>query len=429
MVTEAERELITAAVDGELSADRQAAFHRLLAESVAALGLYQLLCRDRERLRDLPRAAAPPALGDRVMGRVRGAGRPVVPSRRADPFWRPAWVPLGVAASLLLIVGGASFTYFQSRAFSARTSEQVHALPKVPPHLESTPDPGPVALSPVPAPNREVTPLPRSAAREVARNLPPTARTPVEVAPTPRASRITDVLTSPVGSEAAPFSAVQVRLPLLLPLADLDGEDGRRRIAGELVGDPAFRIDLFVSDPNRAADGLMAAAKRSGVSLGIDAVAHERLKKRLPFGWAVVTDALTPAEIAGWLAAARADADAAPAVPRLAGAVHVIPAGPVEQKEWRELTGAEPAWTKSAKADAPSQPKPVTAGTADQVAGALQKGPAGKVERPALLVTYLPREGRVNAAFSREAKLFTERTAERRPNAVPVVIVVRPANP
>src|SRR5688572_18767656 len=143
MLTEVERELITAAADGELSAERQAAFHRLLADSVAALGLYQLLCRDRERLRELPCVAAPPALADQVMDRVRGAGRPVMPSRRAEPFRRSAWAPLGVAASLLLIVGGASFTYFQSRAFSSRTSEQANALPKVPPHVEPTPDPGP----------------------------------------------------------------------------------------------------------------------------------------------------------------------------------------------------------------------------------------------------------------------------------------------
>src|SRR5207249_6466932 len=127
-------------------------------------------------------------------------------------------------------------------------------------------------------------------------------------------------------------------------------------------------------DPNRAAEVLVASARKANVALSVDTTAHERLRKRLPFAWAVVTDALAPADVAAWLAAARNEAEAGPANGRLSGSLHVVPAGRVEEKEWRELLGGEPAWAKPNRAEA--APKSVSAATRDQGASAPQKSGA-----------------------------------------------------
>jgi hypothetical protein len=73
-------------------------------------------------------------------------------------------------------------------------------------------------------------------------------------------------------------------------------------------------------------------------------------------------------------------------------------------------------------------PKSITSGTADQVANNLQRGSAAKAEKHALLLTYLPKEVRVNAALSAEVRHFADRRGERRPNTVSLLIVVRPPN-
>jgi hypothetical protein len=197
-------------------------------------------------------------------------------------------------------------------------------------------------------------------------------------------------------------------------------------VSTELAREPAVRIDLFVNDPVRAADALtVAAGKTVKLSVLIDAVTHERLRKRLPFGWAIVTDSLTPAEVADWLSALPAEAAAgSPAVP-LSGAAHFFPAGTAEQKEWRDLTGGDPTWAKPGKPDA--APRSITADTADHVAGTLLK--SGNPHRQALLTTYIPREARVPPAVSREARQFTDRRGERAAKAVSVLIVIRQSAP
>jgi hypothetical protein len=417
MLTEAERELVAAAVDGELTPDEQADFRKLIAESADAHALYLCLCRDRARLRKLPPQRAPEAVFAEVMARVREHARPAGPARPAVAPRHPVWLPLGLAASLFVCISGASYLYFQSLANANRITAQAHALPREPDAAKPTDDTTQAVVH-VPGPvRRERTPQPRPVAEAVATAIP----TP-EVAPVPRSVAADSILTSSVGPDV-PFTAVQVRLPVLVSFADLANDDARRRVAAELARESAFRIDLFAADQHKAAEALVASGRSVGLTVTIDAVANERLKKKLPFAWAVCVESLTPDEVADWLAtAARPDAAGLPPV----GTAHVLPAGKPDQKEWRELLGVEPAWAKRAEASAPA--KPISAGTADQVASALEKTGAAKSERHAIVVTYLPRDGRIAAALSKEVKLFTERRGERKPAAVAVMIVVRPPN-
>jgi len=101
---------------------------------------------------------------------------------------------------------------------------------------------------------------------------------------------------------------------------------------------------------------------------------------------------------------------------------HVIPAQQAEQRDLRDLLGVDPGLWKRPK----TALKPISANTVDQIVANLLKGKA--VERPALLMTYSPANARSAAATSKEIKSFLERREERKPNAVPVMIVIRISN-
>jgi hypothetical protein len=407
MLTRAEQELITAAIDGELSPDDAARFRRLTTESSVALALYTALVRDRDRLRGLPRVAAPPGLAAAVIGGV----RPAEPRRKLPE--RVRWLPIAVAASFLLAVAGGTY-FLAGRSADRRPLAQTDPLA---PQGVVVPPPEIEHRAPRPEP-RPVAPLPRAA------SLPPS---PVAKAPSPQPP----LPAPPAAFGAAPgdpapeLDLVQLRLPVLLPVADLYRDDAKAVVRAELARDPAFRIDLFARDTNRAAELLTAAGKAVRLTVLTEAVAGERLKRKFPSAWAVFTDALTPDEVAKWLAAvAAADEKASAKSPagRVFESAHVVPAQPPEQREARDLFGIDLGPVRRSRSPT-TPPKAVSAGTADQVASALQKG----ADKPAVLVTYLPPAARVNPAVSKELKAFHDRRGERKPGTVAVIVVIRPA--
>jgi hypothetical protein len=70
----------------------------------------------------------------------------------------------------------------------------------------------------------------------------------------------------------------------------------------------------------------------------------------------------------------------------------------------------------------------MSTGTANQITRALTD-PTGKGgDKSAVLMTYAPSQVRTRPGDSRELRQFFERRGERRPNAVPVLIVIRQAN-
>src|SRR5690349_13009615 len=107
MLTEADRELIAAALDGELAPAEEAAFRRLLAESVEAGTLFRQLQAQARRLRSLTPIPAPTELTARVIVKVRQLPR-ATPAP-AGPRRRSAWLPFAVAASALLAISAGSF--------------------------------------------------------------------------------------------------------------------------------------------------------------------------------------------------------------------------------------------------------------------------------------------------------------------------------
>src|SRR6266542_1505408 len=108
MLTDADRELITAAVDGALDDRQEPAFRALVADSAEAAALYNRLQGDARRLRESRRVPAPADLAEEVTASVRNLPR-ATPSSRRPAARRPSWLTYSVAASLFLAVSAGTY--------------------------------------------------------------------------------------------------------------------------------------------------------------------------------------------------------------------------------------------------------------------------------------------------------------------------------
>src|SRR4051812_11876856 len=112
MLAEKELELLTAYVDGELSARRQRLVLKLLRKSPEARAFLGKLQQDSDALLELP---PPPSTPDVTLSVMQAIGQ-----RRLSPGGRPArpagtvplWRVAAAAAAVLLLAGAGSFLFF-----------------------------------------------------------------------------------------------------------------------------------------------------------------------------------------------------------------------------------------------------------------------------------------------------------------------------
>ncbi len=423
MLTEADRELITAAVDGELPPDREQAARRLLAESAEATALFGRLQADSRRLRALPRVPAPPAVAVAVAARVRPV--PVATPASAVPAIQPTarragWLAYAVAASVLLAVAAGSFwVTLREDGADAVWVAQRQSLPHTP-----EPATGRFAQSPAVPPEAlpELLPTPRYATRpnpgDEGYAVLPSPAPAVEAAPLPRQAGAGEVVGSSLSGDPKPFRSVEVRVPLVAVASDLDREDVRSQLLDELARDPAFRLDLFVRDVHRAADAFQAAARAAGVNVAVDSAVPVYLRKKAPVVLAVYTEALSAEDIVKLLGQVAKQARAGAKGQAAFGTAHLVPAREAEQRDLHDLLGRDPGLWKRPRAGGP---KAVSSGTVEQLTASLDRG--GK---PALMLVYLPVALRVNPNASKEVRAFLDHRDERKPTAIPLLIVIRP---
>src|SRR5262249_36554299 len=219
--------------------------------------------------------------------------------------------------------------------------------------------------------------------------------------------------------------------------SDFDREDTRQMLAEELARDPAFRIDLFTRDPARAASVLRESAKAAGLAVFADATTIDRLGKRQGSWVVVYTDALTPEELAAFFG--RLCADDAKISPRVFEALHAVPVTQADQRELKSILGTDPGLYKRALIEKPEKSerpgangKSISAGTADEIVKSVTSGqPAGQGKPPEkhrVLLTWEPMASRTMPSGSAELKQFLAKRGDRKANAVPVIIVIRPGN-
>src|SRR4051794_18732530 len=113
MLPDTALQLLTAAVDGVLAPRQERQLRRLLADSAEARDVYAKLRADSRRERELPKATPPAALKARIVARLlevpplaEPAARPLVVRPVRTAAARRSWVPVAVAASLLLTITG-----------------------------------------------------------------------------------------------------------------------------------------------------------------------------------------------------------------------------------------------------------------------------------------------------------------------------------
>lgn len=420
MLSEADEHLITAAVDGELSAEQDRAFRALLAKTGDAVRLFQALQRDRARLAALPRSMAPKRLHADVLARIKPAT-----SSECQQQVRPRrglFTPVATAASFMLAVGAGAYWLAADRQAQPSVARQLQHLPNADVALAPRPD----HANP-PQPGGDEWP----GAGGDTEPPPPAAPTPAAVAvqdppkePLPQPeSNPQDIHAAPTfGSEVKAFARVDVKLPLLVSFPDLAHEESQTTLHDRLAHDPATRIDLFAKDTAKAVEALTLAGAAVKLNLVVETIAAERMKRKMPSTWAVFTDALTATEATKWLAtAAEAEAKAESPSAKTFLAAHVLSAAAHDQKEAQLLAGFDLGLGKK-----PAEPSAhIAAKTIDQVTSAMQKGDATK---PAILVTYLPPAARVYPSLSKDIRQYHELRKDRKPGTVPVMVVIRQSN-
>ena len=108
-----------------------------------------------------------------------------------------------------------------------------------------------------------------------------------DVLPFPRSVE-RNIAGFPPVPEIAPFDLVQVRVPFLLPASDLDREDIRQRLVGELAREPAFRLEANVQVQEQwrrlddAENGVMEGGFFPGLMLGLSGFGMHFLRLARP---------------------------------------------------------------------------------------------------------------------------------------------------
>lgn len=122
MLTEPEYELLTAFVDGELSARQRKQILRLLRRSPEARHFLRKLQTDSQLLQSLPRYKSDPDFALRVTRAIADAPKPVAPTAEIyppvaapAPASLPVWLNFALAAALLFAVTLGSYLFFASQ--------------------------------------------------------------------------------------------------------------------------------------------------------------------------------------------------------------------------------------------------------------------------------------------------------------------------
>jgi hypothetical protein len=196
---------------------------------------------------------------------------------------------------------------------------------------------------------------------------------------------------------------VQVGLPVVVKLNDLEQAPGREKLAAELKADRAFRLELPCKDGTRAFGRLQAVLKVQHTTLLTDAVAQDRLgKPRFKSSYVVYAEGLTPEELTGLLLqVGREDRKAAarrPAEGHFSGDLVLTRMSSADHKQLADLMGVDPTGV----APAPSA--------------------ARLPERLMLVLALSPIHSRPGSA---EIKRFLDGRAPARPGTLSVLLVLR----
>ncbi len=447
MLPDRYRQLLTAFVDGELSARQRRHLERLLRRSSEARRLLRDLKKDSRRLRSLPHPHLEADLSAPVLRAIRE--RRLSPRRRVPakaPAFLPAWAGLAAAAAVLVALGGASFWYFSASLGHGPGPSVAQRQPEiVPPEREPTPELNPAVVQRDPISpervkeNENPRPNPPKPPENSVVKVPPTVNPdPRDPGPRPEVPREGDVLTDRM--EMFRIDRVTITLPVVFKLSNLDQEPVRQQLLGELGRDRDFRVELPCRNATRAFEHLQESLKAANFGTVIDPLAQARLKvPQVATNYALYLENLTADELARLLLrVGQDDKKAAGRKPpeNQFDRLVLTRMSAQDRKELTTLLGIDPT---QAAAPAPVGPfgtdprQPLTDLTAKQVSEALAgqggaprpeagKTPAKPPERQVLVLPYIP--GRPHTS-SPEISRFLENRKPARPGTLHLLLVLR----
>jgi hypothetical protein len=432
MLPEHLQELLTAAVDGELSHAERRMVDTLLRDSEEARAFHGRLVKDAQKLRHAPAIALPEDLATSVMAVINDRGlRPTpLPTPRRQRVWHSSqflpWFSVATAAVVLIAVSVISYLFFAMTPLNpAGPAKESAANPQ--PESPAKNDPvkpkqnepkveGPAVaeLGPVP---REVEP------RILVQNDP---RINPELLPNPRLHGAEDLHGVGPMPEPPSIKVVELNLSLLLPLKDLDQPYPKKQLRDRLAKEDIVHIDLFCKDSTRAAEQIQAALKLRGQQIIVDAVAQDRLKKRLRTEYVFFTESITAEEIAVLLETLGANDKKLEDKKGGEGYFHKFHLTPFNNDDAARLSsllGVRRDNLKLPKIKTALDPRNSLEGdTASKVASTLPKGGASRNDRWTLLLPNGPAFAKPDT--SKEIKSFLENRGERKPGTVSFMLVL-----
>jgi hypothetical protein len=439
-------QLLTAYVDGELSARRRKAVERLLQQSAEARALCAQLQQTAGLLRRLPPQAPGRDLSGPVLSTI--AERRLHPARRAalapQPAF-PAWVGLATAAAVLIIITVSSFLFFSAVTDHDARGRDVAKGKATAKSGEAQPADRPSSV--VADKQPQTPPRPRGPAVSPP---PPDAvvrQTPHQAVPKePPLEPSDDTLGSPEKPDPKleVFEALNLRSALNVPVHSLNEPNARRRLRESLKTAAAYRVELTCL-PNggafKAIEGVLEG--QGGVHLLVDHLAKVRLKDHsLRTDYVLYCECLTAEELARLLeqlAAGDAKIGSRKQGRRQFADLVVEELGKEDHARLSALLGVDPTLLQPPEPKAPlgvDVRKPISQATADELARTLagqgvprpagQTKPATPTDRQAVALACNP--VRRSPASSTEVKQFLAGRKARRPGALQLLLILRGAN-
>jgi len=308
MLPDSDAQLLTAYVDGEVSARQRKAVGRLLRRSGEARALLRRLQDDARALRQLSRPQLASDFSDQVLRAIAERGtRPPQPAARPVAVV-PLWKVLSAAAAILVAVGASSFLYFSGVLAggkpaspvvqkNGREKERPAAVKKdgrpVPPLRDTVVDGKEKTPPPERPGNKDRTP-PDTVARDTDKGVKPG---PPDKVPLARPRE--DIRTDQVGGmEMISPDRADVLVPALFRLQALKQEAQRKALQGELARQQGLYAEVLCREGTQALPRLQAVLQANGVGLVLDPMAQFYLKNpKLRSHYLLFLEDVTPEEL------------------------------------------------------------------------------------------------------------------------------------
>jgi hypothetical protein len=442
MLSDRERELLTAYVDGELRSRRRRLAQRLLELSGEARVLFAKLQQDACRLGDLSPEPLGHDLSIAVLGAI--AERKLSPRGKPVPATSPyaGWVGVSAAAAVLIGLGAASYLFF-SESFGPEPASAIARSDS----SEFSVGPGREAASSPGVPERSSEPKAVTKGSPTAPQPPPNLANPTEVAnaeempaPTPlrESPKNQDVLTGRM--EMFQIDQVELSVPLLFKVHQLEQERVRQQLVAELRKDKEFRLELPLPGRSSAkgVERLLAACRTLGIAPQVDPVAQERLKlpQLAANHFAIYLENLSADTMARMIQLAGQEDKKAAGRKVLEiqfDRLVVTRMTSRDRKELSLLLGTDPTQAPTPTSIAPNLKQPLSDLTAQQVGDALagqggvprpniNKASSAAGEGVALVLAYAPTRPH---PVSAETKRFLEGRKSAHPGTLRVLLVIR----